>query len=193
MVQEPQSSLQRVSKLDWWLWSWDTQVPCLTWDFSNAGLNKENLFCIDNYKEDLLTHPLTEHCVPWRVLSPLANCPEDWFSTQVSTRDADSGYPPGEHDSQDALSYCDTPNTARRVWERAVFCVFLHELLAVLGSMWHTHLLLAVPFPQALPCCSYFMTEPRTTQSKKQVCDKALTSLTCLPQSYQVLQFTLTV
>lgn len=48
-------------------------------------------------------------------------------------------------------------------------------LTAVLGSMWHvchgryiTHLLLAVPFPQALPCCSYFMAAPAQHNQKSR-------------------------
>lgn len=112
MVQVPQSSLQKVSKFDWWLWSRDTRVPCVMWDVSNAGLNKEkNLFCaLIITRKNSLTRSLTEHYVPWQVLSALANWPEDSFSTQMSVRDVDSGYPPGDYNS--ALSYCDTPSSA---------------------------------------------------------------------------------
>lgn len=192
MVQEPQSSLQRVSKFDWWLWSGDTWVPCVMCNVSNAGLNKKNLFCaLIITCKNLLTSPLTEPCVPWQVLSTLANWPEDSFSTQMAIRDVDSGYPPGDDDRQDALSYCPTPNTAWHGWESAVFCMFLHELFAVQGSMWHTHLLLAVPFPQALPCCSYFMTEPSAIQKAGVWQTSHFTDMPA--PSYQVLQFALTV
>lgn len=88
------------------------------------------------------------------------------------------------------------PEAAWSTWAKATLCKLLPWLLPVLGSMWHachwrhtTHLLLVVPFPWALPCCSYFMAEPSIVQSKKQVWYIPLTSLTYVPQGIKYCSF----
>lgn len=193
MVQVPQSSLQRVSKFDWWLWSRDTRVSCIMCDVSNAGLNKKNLFsALIITRWNLLTRPLTEHCVPWQVLSALANWPEDSFSTQMSVRDVDSGYPPGDYNRQDALSYCDTPKAVGVVERGLRFARSCASCSQFREHVAHTPTFgCAIPPGSAMLLLFYDRAQHNTIQKAGVWQTSHFTDMPA--PSYQVLPFALTV